>query len=135
MSRLQKERLPIEDRPLQEKRVDPDCPQFVKQLPPFGDWSGELRVRQLEKSALQSQARSLCLWIRHHECRSEDQDCAPAANPRAHLWDFHSKPRNDSDREDHTRSRQRIVGSVSETRQKLYRISRSMVFVFVEKAT
>ena len=28
-----------------------------------------------------------------------------------------------------------IVGSVSETRQKLYRISRSMVFVFVEKAT
>jgi len=38
--------------------------------------SGELRVRQLEKGALYSKARRLCLWVRHEECGSEYQDRA-----------------------------------------------------------
>jgi len=97
MSRCLEQRLPIDDCPLQEECINPDSSQFIKQLPPFDGRSGELRVRQLEKGALYSKARRLCLWVRHQECGSEYQDRAAQANARDQRSGLHLEPRNDSD--------------------------------------
>lgn len=129
------QRLAIEDRPLQEKCVYSDGPQFIKQLPPCCGRPSELRIRQLEKSTFKSLARSFCLWVRAQKYRSDDQDRPDPPDPRYHPWSLHLEPRNDGDGKDHTRRRQRIVDGVPEARQKLYRIPRSVVLVFVEEAT
>jgi hypothetical protein len=81
MSRCLEQRLPIDDCPLQEECINPDSSQFIKQLPPFGGRAGELRVRQLKKSALYSQACCLWLWVRHQERGREYQDRAAQSKP------------------------------------------------------
>src|SRR6266436_9470291 len=136
MARALEQRLAIEDCPLQEQCIDSDGPQFIKQLPPFCSRPGELRVSQLEECALQSRADSLCPWIRHQRYSNQDQDRAAPADPtRDQLGGSHSEPRDHSDRENHARRRQGVVDGVSEARQKLYCISRSVIFVFVKEAT
>src|SRR6516164_202598 len=52
MSRRPKQRLVIDDCPLQEEGIDPDVPKLVKQTTPLFGRPGKLRVRQLEKRAL-----------------------------------------------------------------------------------
>src|SRR5260370_25436006 len=98
MSRCLEQRFPIDDCPLQEECINPDPSQFIKQLPPFDGRSGELRVGQLEKGALYSQACRLCLWVSHQECGSEYQDPAAQSTPSDQRSKLHLEPRNDSDR-------------------------------------